>query len=1187
MTLSPKMSADIVLLTVNKHEQTQLTAVLELHLGHRLVPIQGASNEVYLDAGEINGQRVMVAKSLIGSTGSGASFDTVTNILDDLSPQVIIAVGIAWGAKNADGQRIGDILLSTRLRDAQHHKVTAEAIIPRGTIEAPDGTLLKTFIHAADLTGKRIHEGLLISIETLFDDEQHRDKFIDADQSQAVGGEMEGGGLLMALRRVRDRRVDWLIVKAICDWGFKKNEDPVKKEQDQINAARNAAELCVATIDRFWLVRAVARSDSPSNAVSTDSHPETDSKAQTLCPTSFTGGLNSGRALPLGKDDERKPRSLSRPRLYGREKLLENLVRGFEATGCLLLYGMRGNGKTSVIDALIGQEPWTSWDPEIRIVASVVREPSDFFRWVAKALGISDECPQPPTGTLHEQIEALSRRVGRLRRTVVWVDQAHLWFDRDNWRNAQLGVLVAALQRVVGDQWGWIFELRERPPQGLIPKGTAVEVTGLDKDSLREWLTNSAPDTDNADWQISGNDLRAMYQWLGGGQGHQAHPFATRLLIDVALGLGVSPMEVRQRYLKQAEDQVEQFLLADLFNHVLSASEQKLLLALSLYRGAIPHDHIEPLEARLTVTNAWTGLDQRCLLPADSRQERFYLHGFLSAWLRQKLGYQSEDGSDADQTAHEEVTHQLAKELHQSIGECWLEQVRGRQHVTAVNIERALEAFHHLIAAGELWAVREIAIDLIAGHHDGALDRLWTICRRLHEEKKGGDHLERVLRYILQISPDDPKALRFLGETLRRVRGRNDTEALTCFQRAFEVQPSYPPNLANLGVSLLAQGAEGASEYLRVVDLARKQNPNAVNHYVVAVELDCLDLVSPDPAAASRKRLELINSGSRHAAFYGAEASWQLENGDPAEALRLLDLADERRCGDEVTASIKATALEKLGRGSDASRLRQAMIDRGTRNPAIYSAEIAYLIGQNRLNRAKKLVELAERRGCGNEYIASARAHVLGEMGQGAEASRYRMKLIDGNSRDAAIYHDEAKWKLEQGNPDEAARLLDRVDEFGAANEYTQSIRASVLEAIGKGPEASKLRTEKINASSRYPAFYTAEAKWLLDNGLTEKALQVLDILDERGLGNEFANGLRASALCTSGRNEEASRIRQRMINRGSKYLPVFIAEAEWQLAQGSFDEVIRIAGLAKQRGVENAQLGTLRERALEFKSRQ
>lgn len=960
------------------------------------------------------------------------------------------------------------------------------------------------------------------------------------------------------------------------------------------NLAAKARLFAYTATDNAWMPKDVPGQTNQGiwsfkfrtnpSAPSTDSAAVAQPKAKDV--ETGTNDPTFGNASPVAKGNTKPPHSAQHPKLYGRGKLLESLTRDFEKTGCLLLFGMRGNGKSSLIDALIDQEPWVSWDPEIRIVASVVREPADFFRAIAKALGINDECPLPPTGTLQEQIDGLSRRLGRLRRTIVWVDQAHLWFDRNSWRNPHLGVLVTALQRVTGKQWGWIFELRERPPQGLFTAGIAAEVAGLDRESLGEWLANSAPNAENADWRISGNNLRALYQWLGGGQGHQAHPFATRLLIDVALGLGVSPMEVRQRFLKQAEDQVEQFLLADLFNNVLSDSEQKLLLALSLYRGAIPHDHIEPLANHLDVANAWAGLDQRCLLPSDSRQERFYLHGFFSAWLRQKMGYLSDDGSDADETAHQEVAHPVAKDLHQAIGECWLEQVRGRQFVSAVNIERALEAFHHLVAAGELWSVREIAIDLIAGHRDGALDRLWTICRGLHKEKKGDDLLERVLRYILQISPDDPKALRFLGETLRRARGRNDREALACFQQAFSVQPTYAPNLANLGVSLLSQGPESASEYLRLVDQARKEHPCAVNHYVVAVELDCLDLVSPDTAAASRKRLELINSGSRHAAFFGAEASWELENGNPVEALRILDLAEERRCGDEVTTSIRATVFEKLGRGADASRLRQEMIDRGTRSPAIYSAEIAYKIGKNRLNQALKLVEQAEKSGCISEYIVSARAHVLGQMGQGAEASRFRMKAIDGNSRDVVIFHDEATWQLKQGSPDVAARLLDRVDGLGVATEYTLSVRASVLEASGRGEDASKLRTERINANSRNPAFYTAEAKWLLEEGMAERALQMLDVLDERGLGNEFGKGLRASALDKAGRAEEAMRIRQRMIERGSIYLPVFVVEAESQLARENFDEVIQIADVAKQRGIENAQLAALRARALAFKLR-
>lgn len=247
-------AADIVLLTVNKHEQEQLKAVIQRRLGCNLLPKQGTSNEIYIDIGNVNGQHVVIAKSLLGSTGVGASFDTVTNIVDDLSPQVIIAVGIAWGAKNEAGQQIGDILLSTRLRDAQHNKVGPDNVSFRGTVEAAHGTLLKTFIASAEMMKARVHDGLLVSIETLFDNEDHRNKFIDADQNQAIGGEMEGSGLLMALRRATDRRVSWLIVKAICDWGYKKNEDAQQKEINQKLAAENAADLCVFTIHNFRLV---------------------------------------------------------------------------------------------------------------------------------------------------------------------------------------------------------------------------------------------------------------------------------------------------------------------------------------------------------------------------------------------------------------------------------------------------------------------------------------------------------------------------------------------------------------------------------------------------------------------------------------------------------------------------------------------------------------------------------------------------------------------------------------------------------------------------------------------------------------------------------------------------------------------------------------------------------------------
>ncbi|WP_457392535.1 5'-methylthioadenosine/S-adenosylhomocysteine nucleosidase family protein [Roseateles sp. P5_E1] len=264
--MSKNPRADIVFFTVNAHEQTQLHAAILNKTLRALKQVQGESTEIYYDAGEINGQRVYSAKSLIGSTGDGASFDTITNVIGDLNPRVIIAVGIAWGGREDSGQQIGDILLSTRVRDAQHHKVKPEKVILRGPVEASRGSLAKIFLAASEGASVRVHDGLLLSIETLFDDKQARDKFLASDDEQAIGGEMEGSGLLMALRRLQNR-VDWLIVKGICDWGFKKNVDPAQKEKDQATAAMNAARFCVETVARFKLFKADSTVDSRRGAL--------------------------------------------------------------------------------------------------------------------------------------------------------------------------------------------------------------------------------------------------------------------------------------------------------------------------------------------------------------------------------------------------------------------------------------------------------------------------------------------------------------------------------------------------------------------------------------------------------------------------------------------------------------------------------------------------------------------------------------------------------------------------------------------------------------------------------------------------------------------------------------------------------------------------------------------------------
>lgn len=265
---SDQLQADIILLTVNAHEQAKLREALESKTGRTGIQVQGPSNEIYLDFGSLNGQKVAVAKSLMGAMGDGASFDTVSNALSDLNPRVLVAVGIAWGARDADGQQIGDVLLSTQIRDAQHHKVKDGETILRGDVSSARGTLVKAFSAAAENGGKRVHEGLLLSIETLFDNLDARNSFLKAEPT-AIGGEMEGSGLLKALKKV-EHSVDWIVVKSICDWGYKKNADPKQKELDQQYAASEAAHLCVETISKFRLTRDLPSSRDAGRSSRTD-----------------------------------------------------------------------------------------------------------------------------------------------------------------------------------------------------------------------------------------------------------------------------------------------------------------------------------------------------------------------------------------------------------------------------------------------------------------------------------------------------------------------------------------------------------------------------------------------------------------------------------------------------------------------------------------------------------------------------------------------------------------------------------------------------------------------------------------------------------------------------------------------------------------------------------------------------
>ena len=857
------------------------------------------------------------------------------------------------------------------------------------------------------------------------------------------------------------------------------------------------------------------------------------------------------RAERASLDDQGKAASRSRA-VWGREALLAKLIPALKDSGRIVLFGMRGIGKSRLIETIARSEPWSNWGVPLRVFAGATSHHADVFRTLAHSLGISDEQPRVPVGSVDEMVAELSTRIGNSRPAFVWIDHAHCWFERGHWASPELQRLVTALVRVTSGKWSWVFEFREHPPEEL--RQSAFEVPGLDKEALAKWFEAVAPEDQRQDWILSGDRLRAMYQWLGGGHGQQAHPLATSLLVEVALGTRATPLQVRQRLISEPTRQIEN-LLSDVFENVLDGPERRLFLALGLYRNWVPHDHLSALETGLGADGAWVGLERRCLLPSDEHQERFFLHGFVSGWLRQKLGY-AEDDSDKTSTARGPAASQRARELHGLIAGCWLRQLEQAQHRSILNAERAVEAFHHLIAADQSSRLHEIAPGLIAWREAGALERLWMLSDALHASRRPRQELEVVLRLILNLDPRSHKALRFLGETLQRVRGPGDAEAIECFRRALELRADFAPYLCNLGVALKATGAAGAREFLGIVDAARREFPASVNDQVAVVESQCLSVLSPESEEPSRRRQARINAGSQHEAIYTDEAEWQLRRLPPAaaEALRILDLALRRGCHGEFAAIARAKALETLGRGEEARGIFADLIRKGARIAAVYHSEAMSLLHRRPPDprRALEVLDMADRLQCADEYTASIRASALELAGRGDEASQLRLRQIDSGSRSEVFYTDEASWQLSKKPPDvqEAIRVLALAEARGCATDYTVSVQAKALEVDGRGEEASELRQKKISAGSTNGVFFVAEAHWKLRMHDAEAAIRILDVAAQRGCADEHAASVRASALEALGRPKEASELRTSLISNGSRSAAIYNAEAEWLLSQ-------------------------------------
>lgn len=243
-------SSPILLVTANDHETQALledTKFFEYDSG-----IQSDDDEdaLHYNVG-LFGQYSVVHFQIPeqASVRADGSLASVSAAIRNWDPVAVILVGIAFGKDNEDKpdprQHIGDVLVSTRIIDYESGKVKGARLQSDGPqpeagrhLQSAFKYHSKTWNHLIKDRAAQVQFGAILSGDKVVDDAKFKMKLFN-EYKRAIGGEMEGRGAYAAARR--SKLTEWIVVKAICDWG--ENKDNPNKEMDQVVAARSVASL--------------------------------------------------------------------------------------------------------------------------------------------------------------------------------------------------------------------------------------------------------------------------------------------------------------------------------------------------------------------------------------------------------------------------------------------------------------------------------------------------------------------------------------------------------------------------------------------------------------------------------------------------------------------------------------------------------------------------------------------------------------------------------------------------------------------------------------------------------------------------------------------------------------------------------------------------------------------------------
>jgi nucleoside phosphorylase/GTPase SAR1 family protein len=175
------------------------------------------------------------------------------DIIKDVAPVAVIMVGIAFGTDEKN-QKIGDVLVSRLILNYDSRKKRGGLSQYKESPKEVGFHLLNAFrsfnysplkweypLEANEDERYKIIEGAMLTGSVLIDDYNFRQDLLkEFSVFEPIGGEMEGYGIYSQCRL--NSITEWIIVKAICDWGY--NKQNAQKDKWQKIAAESAVNFC-------------------------------------------------------------------------------------------------------------------------------------------------------------------------------------------------------------------------------------------------------------------------------------------------------------------------------------------------------------------------------------------------------------------------------------------------------------------------------------------------------------------------------------------------------------------------------------------------------------------------------------------------------------------------------------------------------------------------------------------------------------------------------------------------------------------------------------------------------------------------------------------------------------------------------------------------------------------------------